>query len=189
MDGLYSFVYRGVLTEASLDKVGRQRRRYLRSDEASQIVQTLSYDLLDQDRLAEAQRMAIVYTAIHAFENMVRAFVMKAMIEVHKENWWNKVPDRIQKKVRGRMDEAAKFRWHTARGDAEIEYADFGDLASIIQTNWAVFEDVLSNLEWAKQLLDTLERPRYIVMHRGSLANEDIERIGMNIRDWVRQAG
>jgi len=26
-------------------------------------------------------------------------------------------------------------------------------------------------------------------MHGGSVANKDIERIGMNIRDWIRQAG
>jgi hypothetical protein len=62
-------------------------------------------------------------------------------------------------------------------------------LSSIIVTNWAVFQDVVGNLEWAKQLLNTLEKSRNIVMHGGVLQKEDIERIGMNIRDWVRQVG
>jgi len=30
---------------------------------------------------------------------------------------------------------------------------------------------------------------RNIVMHGGVLAKEDVERIGVNIRDWIRQAG
>jgi hypothetical protein len=52
-----------------------------------------------------------------------------------------------------------------------------------------VFEDVVGNMEWAKQLLTTLEKSRNVVMHGGVLAAEDVERIGMNIRDWVRQVG
>ena len=43
--------------------------------------------------------------------------------------------------------------------------------------------------EWVKSLLGVLERSRNIVMHGGVLAIQDIERIGGNIRDWVRQAG
>lgn len=189
MDDLYSFVYRGVLTDESLDKAGRQRRRYFGNQDFAQLQRTLSFDFLDADSLADAQRMATVYTAIHTFENMVRKFVMKAMAEHHDEGWWSKVPDRIQKTVKTRMEEDTKFRWHGARGTSEINYCDFGDLSSIIVTNWEVFENVISNMEWAKAVLGALEKSRNIVMHSGVLAKEDIERIGMNIRDWVRQTG
>jgi hypothetical protein len=189
MDDLYAFVCRGLLTEASLDKAGRQRRRHFGSQDAVQLQQTLSFDVLDPDLLADAQRMSVVYTAIHTFENIVRHLVMKAMAERHGAGWWAEVPDRIQRTVKTRMEEDAKFRWHGARGSSEINYCDFGDLSSIIVTNWDVFEDVVANLEWAKAVLSTLEKSRNIVMHAGVLANEDIERIGMNIRDWIRQTG
>jgi hypothetical protein len=133
--------------------------------------------------------MAIVYTAIHAFENTVRDFVSNALAEEHKEDWWSKVPAKVQTKVKSRAEEEAKFRWHGARGGADIEYCDFGDLSSIIVVNWAVFEDVLVDLEWVKSTLSVLERSRNIVMHGCVLARQDIERIGGNIRDWIRQAG
>ncbi len=189
IDHLYAFVCRGLLTEASLDKVGRQRRRHFGNPEALQVQQTLSFDLLDPDLLAGAQRMSLIYIAIHSFENMVRQLVMKAMAERHGSGWWSKVPDRIQKTVKTRIEEDAKFRWHGARGSSEINYCDFGDLSSIIVTNWEVFEDVIANLEWAKALLNTLEKSRNSVMHGGVLAKEDVERVGMNIRDWIRQTG
>ena len=65
MDVLYTFVYRGILTEESLDKVGRQRRRHLSQEQATKIRESLSFDMLDTDLLADAERMAIIYTAIH----------------------------------------------------------------------------------------------------------------------------
>lgn len=189
MDNLYSFIYRGVLAEEALDRVGRNRRKHFGAEEARELQKTLSYDLLERDCLSDAQRMSFVYAAIHAFENMVRALVSKGMADVYGEEWWQKVPDRIQKTVKTRMEEDSKFRWHGARGATPMNYCDFSDLSSIIVTNWTAFEDVLANLEWTKAVLSTLEKSRNITMHGGVLSKEDIERIGINIRDWVRQAG
>jgi hypothetical protein len=189
MDPLYAFVCRGLLTEASLDKVGRQRRRHFGNPDALQVKQALSFDLLDPDLLADAQRMSVIYTSIHTFENMIRQLVIKAMTERHGPTWWSNVPERIRKTAKSRMEEDAKFRWHGARGTSEINYCDFGDLSSIIVTNWTVFEDVVADLEWAKGVLATLEKSRNIVMHGGVLSKEDVERVGMNVRDWIRQTG
>lgn len=189
MNELYNFVYRGLLTEESLDKAGRKSRASFGAADAERIRAGLSYDLLDSERIAEAERMALVYTAIHAFENSVRRFVGTAMAEEFAEEWWTGVPTKVQKKVKTRIEEEAKFRWHGARGGAEIEYCDFGDLSSIIVVNWSVFEDVLVDVEWTKSTLSVLERSRNIVMHGGVLGRQDIERIGINIRDWIRQAG
>lgn len=186
---LYSFVFRGVLTEEALDRAGRRRRNYFGAEEAKAAQKSLSYEFLDPDFLAEAQRMSVIYAAIHAFENSVRLTVTKAMAETHQETWWENVPERIRRTSKTRMEEDAKYRWHGVRGATEINYCDFSDLSSIIATNWSVFDDLLGNMEWAKATLNALEKSRNIVMHGGSLAKEDVERIGMNIRDWIRQAG
>jgi hypothetical protein len=189
MDDLYTFVYKGILTDESLDKSGRKKINTFGEDDAERLKHALAYEMLNSDALNDARKMSITYTAIHAFENMVRELVKKAMFEEHQEEWWSKVSSKIRDKVSKRMDDEAKFRWHGARGRSEIEYCDFGDLSSIIVTNWGVFEEILVDMEWVKSLLSILERSRNIVMHGGVLARQDIERIGMNIRDWVRQAG
>jgi hypothetical protein len=87
------------------------------------------------------------------------------------------------------MDDDAKFKWHGTRGGSEMEYCDFGDLSGIIAVNWEDFELTLADREWAKSVLTVLERSRNIVMHGVTLAIQDIERIGGNIRDWIRQVG
>jgi len=135
LNELYPFVYKGLLTEESLDKAGRVTKHSLRDTESLLVVNKLSYNMLDEEAVAVARRMALVYTAIHAFENMVRNYVVTAMSEKHNENWWDKVPPKITKKVQIRIDEDAKFKWHGSRGGAQIEYCDFGDLSSIIIVN------------------------------------------------------
>lgn len=186
---LYPFVYRGLLTEASLDKAGRKSKAALGSADIEILTNKLSYDMLDDEALVLAQKMSVIYTAIHAFENMVRDYVKSTLIEAHAENWWEKVPERIRKKVSTRMDDDAKFKWHGTRGGSEMEYCDFGDLSAIIAVNREHFEVTLSDIEWAKSVLSILERSRNIVMHGGVLSIQDIERIGGNIRDWIRQVG
>lgn len=189
IDQLYPFVYRGLLTEASLDKAGRQTRISLNGSEVAVITDKLAYDMLDEAALVKAKRMSLVYTAIHAFENMVREYVKETLIEAHKEGWWEKIPEKIKKKVTTRMDDDSRFKWHGTRGGSEAEYWDFGDLSSIIAVNRDDFEITLSDIEWAKSVLSVLERSRNIIMHGGLLAPQDIERIGGNIRDWIRQVG
>ena len=41
----------------------------------------------------------------------------------------------------------------------------------------------------AKQIFKALERSRNVIMHGGELSMNDIERVAMNIRDWVNQVG
>lgn len=70
-----------------------------------------------------------------------------------------------------------------------LNYTEMGDLNSIIVQNWELFEDYLNTLEWAGQIISTLERSRNVIMHGGELGNRDIERVGTNIRDWINQVG
>src|SRR5580704_17758411 len=105
---LYSFVYRGVLSEEALDRAGRRRHSHFGWEQAQELQKSLSFDFLDPQLLAEAQRMSVVYAAIHAFENAVRATVVKAMGESHGAAWWEKVPERIRKTSKTRMEEDAR---------------------------------------------------------------------------------
>ena len=58
-----------------------------------------------------------------------------------------------------------------------------------VQNNWDAFEDLIGNLAWAAGIFDVIERSRNVIMHSGMLEKEDIERLGVNIRDWIKQVG
>ena len=70
-----------------------------------------------------------------------------------------------------------------------INYTEFGDLVSIMGQNFELFEVHIISLDWARQIIQTLERSRNVIMHSGILGRKDIERIGINIRDWISQVG
>lgn len=188
-DQAYAFLSRGLLARASLDKVLRSEP-HGGTQTAAEIEARLSVPLLDEDMVAAAQRMAAVYTAIAAFENSVRELVWKRLLEEKGENWWiESVSDKIRTKAEQRKKEEEKIRWHTPRGEALINYTEFGDLASIISQHWSIFESLLPSQDWVRNIIETLERSRNVIMHSGDLAYPDIERIGVVIRDWVTQVG
>jgi len=189
-DRLYSFVFKGLLAEEALDKAGRKNRAHYTAEEETKISDALAIDEIDVDLIFRAKKMAIVYTAISAFENSVRAFISKKLLEEVGEDWWLiAVDEGIRKKAEGRMSEEKKIRWHTPRGDSPINYTEMKHLTDTIRKNWKYFEPHLYVLDWAANILDTVERSRNVIMHSGELGNRDIERLGTHMRDWIRQVG
>jgi hypothetical protein len=186
---LYEFAFRGFLAEEALDKVGRLHPNVAGAlDE--EIAQRLAVDLLDESFLTAARGMAVVYMAISAFENSVRNLITTILLEKVGENWWDQcVSAGIRKKVESRQKEEEKIKWHSQRGASPITYTDLGDLGNIIRNAWEHFEPHVPSIEWANSVLDTIERSRNVIMHSGYLDRVDIERVGMNIRDWVKQVG
>ena len=186
---LYSFVFKGLLAEQAL-VTALPRKAVSADNRTSEIATRLGLDLLDESYLASARNMSVVYTAIAAFENSVRELVSSKLLEVKGANWWQEcVSEAVRKRAESRKAEEQKVLWHSARGAALISYTDFGNLMSIIGTNWVHFEDLLQSQDWVRYIFDTLERSRNVIMHSGVLSFEDIERIGIVIRDWVKQTG
>ena len=191
-DELYSFAFRGLLAEVALDKAGRKPRGNFSQEWELETAKRLGIQLLDETLVVKSRKMAVVYTAICAFENSVREFVEKKLLEENGEKWWELcVKKEIRNNAELRKKSEKDIRWLTPRGDSMIYYTEFGDLISIMAAplNWKFFEVHIGKIEWAKQIISTLEKSRNIIMHSGELAPTDIERVGMFIRDWLNQVG
>jgi hypothetical protein len=70
-DRLYLFVFKGLLSEEALDRAGRKHKSHYNSEDEVKISTVLAIDEIDSDLIIKAKRMAIVYTAVAAFENSV----------------------------------------------------------------------------------------------------------------------
>lgn len=190
MDKLYAFIMKGELTKVALNKTEVISRHSNSDIIEAEYIKSLSLDLLDEEYVNAAKIMATVYTAIAAFENTVREFVMTVLLENIGENWWEQsVSSAIRKKAESRKKEEDKIKWHTHRGESLINYTEFGDLASIMSSNYEIFSPYIISVEWARNIITTIERSRNVIMHSGELSARDVERIGINIRDWITQVG
>lgn len=187
-DALYSFIYRGTLTRTAIaDALGDDIDR---ADRVAEMAGRLPIGQMDDDLVARAREMAVVYTAIAAFENSARAFIQRRLLEEHGDDWWEKgVPEKRRDKAQTRRDEENKIRWHAKRGDSLLEYTEMGDLSAIITTNQDAFLPFVGSVDWSKNIFNTVERSRNIIMHSGTLEPEDVERLALAMRDWINQIG
>jgi hypothetical protein len=187
-DPLYAFVYRGQLAKSAVRSSGAGVPH--ETDGAGAIARRLPFALLDERLVKRAKEMAVVYSAIAAFENSVREFVEKRLLEEVGEDWWATcVPENRRKKAESRRDEENKRRWHAKRGASLLEYTEIEDLAAIFTTNQERFLPIVESLEWAKNVFKTVELSRNVIMHSGYLEGEDVERLGIVMRDWLNQVG
>ena len=109
-DEIYSFAFKGWLTQEAIADTPAMEKYQLSGHLDQNVAERLPLDLLDEDLVARARRMATVYTAIGAFENSVRAFVGKKLLEEKGENWWEEaVSEKIRKKADSRKDEERRF--------------------------------------------------------------------------------
>lgn len=182
---VYAFVYRGHLSRQAIGQSSHDHGD-------TKLAKRLPLELIDDAHLEVANRMSVVYAAIAGFERSVRAFIKSRLLdpEVVGEEWWEKaVPEKRRKKAESRRDEENKIRYHAKRGDSPLDYTEIEDLAAIITTNPEHFQDFIPDNEWAKHIFKSVERSRNIIMHSGELEAEDVERLGMAMRDWLNQVG
>jgi hypothetical protein len=186
---IYEFAFRGLLSEEALDRAGRPSRIQSGMFDAD-VAERLSLDVLDEGHVAAAKLMAAVYVAVAAFENAARELVTTVLREAVGDDWWETaVSAPIRKSCKTRQEDEEKHRFHTQRGDAPLNYTDLKNLANIIRSNQEHFVDFLPSAEWATAIFDAIERSRNVIMHSGVLDAEDVARVGMNLRDWVKQVG
>lgn len=186
---LYSFVYRGVLADEAL-RYAIPAQDVDSKEPESDIRRRMPLDAMDDGQVMAARKMAWIYVAIAAFENGVRSFIEERMHEKVGLGWWDTaVSGDMRKQAESRRKEEEQIRWHGARGGSNLSYIQLGDLALIIQNNHAAFKELIPSVEWAREIFRSLERSRNVIMHSGQLKMTDIERVAMNIRDWIQQVG
>lgn len=130
------------------------------------------------------------YLAFFCLENAIRELIVDRLLENHGTDWWDKVvPSPIRNRVEKRQEKEGKNRWHMRRGDHKVNYTDFGDLKSIIQSNWGDFDDLFPYQDWITGRLEELEASRNIIAHSNTLEGRELERIRIYLEDWVKQVG
>ncbi len=188
----YEFAFRGLLTEEALDRAGRQAKVIPGLFDAA-IADTLSVDVIDEQFVIVPgeKQMAAVYVAIAAFENSARELVTRVLLEAAGETRRDDcVSSPVRTHCKKRQEEEEKNRYHKQRGDAPITYTELKHLVNIMRANWEHFGGLSFPHQNGRGVFSTPSSARAnVIMHSGTLDRVDIERVGINIRDWVKQVG
>lgn len=133
-----------------------------------------------------AAKMARYYQIFYMLENDIRQLIVETLESAHGPNWWEtKAPQGVRdeaKKNRSREEQAAV----SPRSDDEIDYITFGQLWDVIRENWTDFAGIMSNQSAVGRVLSGLNMLRGTIAHCGVLAEDEVDRLKLAIRDWFR---
>ena len=170
---------RGALQEHS--DVQRDNDRDLQDDAMGRYIR--QFELANR---RNAARMARYYELFYMLENDIRKLIVETLEAAHGSVWWdNRVPQAVKdeaRKNRSREVQAAL----TQRSEDEIDYTTFGQLSDIIRENWPDFAGMLSNQSAVARVLSALNMLRGTIAHCGVLAEDEVDRLKLAIRDWFR---
>lgn len=135
---------------------------------------------------SEATAMARHYEIFYCLERSFRQLVRERMDSQHGAGWW---ATNVTQSIR---DEVAKRRKEefeggvTPRSSEDIDYTTFGELGQIVRENWDDFGDTLNNERAFGILMKRLQLLRGPIAHCTPLAPDEVERLGLTLRDWFR---
>ncbi len=187
-DAIKFFGITSQLIEHDLDRVEEElgldlQRSHSRTLEADQAY----YPQIETAIRAEAAAMAPNYEVFYSLETTIRTLIAETLQAAEGDDWWAsaRIPDQIRIAA-----EAARQReidsGMTPRSDEMLDFTTFGELNQIIERNWDLFGSILSSVKAVKRVMSNLNTLRGPVAHCSPLAEDEVVRLRLSVRDWFR---
>jgi len=146
------------------------------------------YSQFEQAVRSEASEMSRYYEMFYCLEKSIRKLIAENIEDVTKmADWWDsgKVPTKIHDDVRDRIQREVDSGV-TRRSDDPLDYTTFGELSAIITYNWDVFGSTFSSQKAVERVISNLNTLRGPIAHCSKLAEDEIVRLKLSVRDWFR---
>lgn len=146
------------------------------------------YSQFDRSVRNEAARMAAHYEIFYCLEKSIRELIIDTLQEAEGEGWWDsgRVPNRVHQDVADRI-QREKDTGMTLRSEDPIDFTTFGELSGIICGNWDLFGGILTSRKAVERIMAQLNSLRGPIAHCGPLAEDEVLRLHITLRDWFRQ--
>jgi hypothetical protein len=148
------------------------------------------YPQFEQTVRAKAAEMSRHYELFYCLENSIRKLISETLEDSDGTEWWKsgKVPknivDEVESRIRRELDTGV-----TRRSEASIDYTTFGELSVIITSNWDLFGAIFSSRRAVEKVMSSLNVLRGPIAHCCPISEDEIVRLRLTIRDWVRMIG
>jgi hypothetical protein len=180
------FVLANSLTENNLDKIESKFEIDLARKEKEVVNEQSYYAQFDSAFRKEAKEMARHYEIFYCLERSIRSLVVQLMKEKYKDNWWE---ERVKEEIRKNVDSNIKRELEsgfTERSENEIDYTTFGELTIIVQDNFDAFNDLFKNPKAFSKIMNSLNQLRGPIAHCCPLAEDEVARLNLAVKDWFR---
>jgi Swt1-like HEPN len=134
----------------------------------------------------EAAQMASHYEIFYCLEKSIRDIVCERLAAEHGATWWeNVVPQNVRDNVKKNTQREIESGV-TIRSTREIDYTTFGELGEIVRSNWQTFSDTFNNDKAFTKVMGSLNLLRGPIAHCSPLAEDEVVRLRLTLKDWFR---
>lgn len=189
-DGLKVFLMTAQLMEEDLDAIEQDlaldlgRQRNAPTGEASDY-----YPQIEHAFRTEAKEMAPHYEVFYSLERTIRTLVADSLEAADGAGWWSD-PNRVLPKIKEDCEVRLKREEDTGvtlRSEDPLDFSTFGELGQIITTNWDVFGALFKSEKAVNRIMANLNTLRGPIAHCTLLAEDEVVRLRLSVRDWFRQ--
>jgi hypothetical protein len=177
------------LLEHDLDRVEKEFAVDLRRGHRSRLDSDESYyPQIERDIRAEAAAMAPHYEVFYSLETTIRRLIGDVLEETSGGDWWSNgcVPPQIKRDAEARRKKEIDSGM-TPRSAEPLDFTNFGELGEIIKANWSnAFEEIFSSVRAVEKVMANLNTLRGPIAHCSPLAEDEIVRLRLSVRDWFR---
>ena len=144
------------------------------------------YPQFDQALRHEASEMAKHYELFYCLEQSIRKLIAETLEAQYGENLWNTrvqqpIRDNVKKNIQREVDSGI-----TLRSEAEIDFTTFGELGELVRENWESFDAIFSSQQAFTRIMTSLNTLRAPIAHCCPLAEDEIVRLRLAVKDWFR---
>jgi hypothetical protein len=133
----------------------------------------------------EAAQMAQHYEIFYCLEKSIRDIVCERLEAEHGATWWDGVvPPNVRENVKKNIQREQESGV-TIRSTREI-YTTFGELGEVVRGNWQTFSDTFNNEKAFTRVMGNLNLLRGPIAHCSPLAEDEVVRLRLTLKDWFR---
>lgn len=186
-DQIKLFGLNNLAIEAALAKAEKELGLPLRQVSLSESRDEEFYPQFPEHIRHEAETMARHYCIFYCLETSIRQLISDRLKEEIGSDWWNQsVPEQIRRNAEDNRRRESEMGM-TPRSDVMIDFTTFGELGQIINANGKIFGDTFRDLKAVSRVFALLNSLRAPIAHCCPLADDEVSRLQISLKDWFRQ--
>lgn len=145
------------------------------------------YPQIEQEIRREAAAMGDHYEVFYSLENSIRSLISNTLEAAEPSGWWGsaRVNTVFRKDVENRIQREIDSGV-TPRSREPIDFTTFGELGEIIKTNWDLFGSIFNSKKAVERVMANLNTLRGPIAHCSPLAEDEVVRLRLSVKDWFR---
>lgn len=150
--------------------------------------ETEYYPQFERSVRAEASQMARHFEVIYCLEKSIRKLISETLDGAEGSSWWTS--KRVNPQLRADVEKRIKNEVDSGmirRSDDALDYTTFGELSVMIGGNWELFGGILTSQKAVEKIMANLNSLRGPIAHCSLLAEDEVLRLQLAVRDWFRQ--